>query len=100
MREEGIDWGRITAFHMDEYIGLSPDAPQRFSHFLTTRLFSRVRPGRVHLLNGAAEAAQECARYAALLREAPLDIVCLASAKTGILPLTTRRWPILTIPSL
>lgn len=83
VREEGIDWGRITAFHMDEYIGLSPDAPQRFSHFLTTRLFSRVRPGRVHLLNGAAEAAQECARYAALLREAPLDIVCLGIGENG-----------------
>ncbi|GIO32470.1 MULTISPECIES: glucosamine-6-phosphate deaminase [Paenibacillus] len=80
---EGIDWARVTAFHMDEYIGLSTDAPQRFSHFLTTKLFSRVRPGKVHLLDSTAEPAQECARYAALLREAPLDIVCLGIGENG-----------------
>ncbi|MEI0736327.1 6-phosphogluconolactonase [Paenibacillus sp. JTLBN-2024] len=100
VREEGIDWGRITAFHMDEYIGLSPDAPQRFSHFLTTRLFSRVRPGRVHLLNGAAEAAQECADMRRCSGKRRSISSASASAKTGILPLTTRRWLILTIPSL
>ncbi len=30
-----IDWSKITAFHMDEYIGLPADAPQRFAKFLT-----------------------------------------------------------------
>ena len=31
---DDIEWGRINAFHMDEYIGLKPDAPQCFSNFL------------------------------------------------------------------
>ena len=30
VKEPGIDWSRVNAFHMDEYIGLAPDAPQRF----------------------------------------------------------------------
>jgi glucosamine-6-phosphate deaminase len=30
LREPGIDWGRVSAFHMDEYLGLPEDAPQRF----------------------------------------------------------------------
>ena len=28
--EPGIDWSRVTAFHMDEYLGLAENAPQRF----------------------------------------------------------------------
>ena len=44
----GIDWGRVTAFHLDEYIGLRPTAPQAFAQFLRDRLLNRVRPGRFH----------------------------------------------------
>ena len=47
VRAEGIDWSRVTAFHMDEYIGLAADAPQRFGRFLEEHLFAAVRPGRV-----------------------------------------------------
>src|SRR3712207_1948045 len=34
-----IDWARIDVFHMDEYVGLPPGSPQRFSHFLNAKLF-------------------------------------------------------------
>src|SRR5690554_1687340 len=32
--EPGIDWQRIIALHMDEYVGLSTDSPQRFGKYL------------------------------------------------------------------
>ncbi|MBE7177490.1 MAG: glucosamine-6-phosphate deaminase [Mucilaginibacter polytrichastri] len=76
--DETIDWSRINAFHMDEYIGLPAGAPQLFSRFLSDRLFDRVPFRAVHLLDGnAADLQQECARYAALLEENPPDIVCM-----------------------
>ena len=31
-----IEWSRVTAFHMDEYIGLDSAAPQRFGNWLAT----------------------------------------------------------------
>src|SRR4051812_21757913 len=34
-----IDWARVTAFHMDEYLGLPAGAPQRFSQYLKDHLF-------------------------------------------------------------
>lgn len=80
---EGIDWSRVTAFHMDEYIGLPADAPQRFSAFLSDKLFDRVHPGEVHLIDSTADAEAECARYAALLSEAPIDVVCLGIGENG-----------------
>lgn len=73
-----LDWGRIDAFHMDEYIGLGPRAPQSFGYYLNTHLFDKIRFRSVHLLNGIAPDAQaECRRYAGLLEQSPTDIVCL-----------------------
>jgi glucosamine-6-phosphate deaminase len=82
-REEGIDWSRITAFHMDEYIGLPNDAPQKFSRFLCDRLFDLVKPGEVHLIDSANGIEQECKRYGELIKAAPIDIVCLGIGENG-----------------
>lgn len=80
----GIDWPRVHAFHMDEYIGLPGEAPQRFARFLKDRLFDRLPFGRVSLLDGTARDPQaECARYAALLAADPPDIVCLGIGENG-----------------
>ncbi|MDG0809637.1 glucosamine-6-phosphate deaminase [Cohnella rhizosphaerae] len=81
--EPDIDWGRVTAFHMDEYLDLPADAPQRFARYLNERLFDKVRPGRVHLMNPNEDAEKEALRYEALLREAPIDIVCLGIGENG-----------------
>ena len=34
-----IDWKRVTAFHMDEYIGLEKDDPLSFGTFLKDHIF-------------------------------------------------------------
>ena len=85
---EDLDWGRVEALHMDEYIGLPEGAPQSFGRFLREHLFDVVRPGRVEYLDGnaggnAANVAAECQRYAALLRERPVDIVCAGIGENG-----------------
>ena len=83
VRAQGIDWSRVTAFHMDEYIGLAADAPQRFGRFLEEHLFAAVRPGRVHLIDGTADPVEECRRYAPLVAAAPIDVVCLGIGENG-----------------
>ncbi len=81
---EGIDWSRVNAFHMDEYVGLSADAPQGFGNFLTAHLFGRLPFGNVYRLNPAAEDPQsECKRYAELLTKFPVDLVCLGIGENG-----------------
>jgi glucosamine-6-phosphate deaminase len=73
-----IQWNKINAFHMDEYVGLQPDAPQGFANFLKQRLFNKVAFKSVHYLNGnAKDGKQECKRYAGLLINYPADMVCL-----------------------
>ena len=80
----GIDWSRIHAFHMDEYIGLAPEAPQGFGNFLKRHIFARLPFRSVNYLNGgAADLAMECARYAALLQEHPSDLVLMGIGENG-----------------
>ena len=77
-----IDWSRVTALHMDEYLGLPADAPQRFGSYLVERLFRQVRPGRVELI-ADGDPAREAARYADLVAQAPVDLVCLGIGENG-----------------
>ncbi len=82
-QSDQIDWSKITAFHMDEYIGLPTDAPQRFANFLKEKLFDQVPLKAVHLIEGDDNSEKECQRYANLLAEKPIDIVCLGIGENG-----------------
>ena len=77
-QETSIDWSRINAFHMDEYVGLDDDSPQRFGNYLRERLFKRLPFRYVYYINGNAnDIQQECTRYEDLLKRNPTDIVCM-----------------------
>jgi len=76
--EKEIDWRRIRAFHMDEYVGLDKDAPQRFGNFLKERIFGKLPFKSVFYLDGnAPDLDEECSRYAELMKEYPAEIVCM-----------------------
>ncbi len=79
-----IDFSKINAFHMDEYIGLQQDAPQLFFHYLKEHLFDHAPFKNVFGINSQAQDIDaECARYATLLKEYPPDIVCLGIGENG-----------------
>jgi glucosamine-6-phosphate deaminase len=76
--EKDVDWSRVNAFHMDEYIGLNEKAPQSFGQFLKQRIFDKVSFHEVYYLNGAAgDVFEECQRYSNLLQHYSIDIVCM-----------------------
>jgi glucosamine-6-phosphate deaminase len=80
---DGIDWTRVTAFHMDEYMGLAEDAPQRFGLWLRRAIFDRLPFSAVHLLDPGDDAEAAEKKYAARLDEAPIDIVCCGIGTNG-----------------
>ncbi len=78
LRDKDIDWSRINAFHMDEYVGLDRSAPQLFGNYLKDVLFSHVPFREVYYMNGDVDdLAGECERYADLMKKYPTDIVIL-----------------------
>lgn len=81
--EPDIDWSRVTAFHMDDYIGLADDAPERFSSWLREVIFDRLPFGRVELLRTDGDPEQRAREYAEKLAEAPIDIVVLGIGVNG-----------------
>ncbi|HXK12467.1 MAG TPA: TIM barrel protein [Vicinamibacteria bacterium] len=83
-QEPGIDWPKVTAFHLDEYVGISPDHPASFRRFLVDRLFAHVEVAAFHGLDGqAGDLAAECARYAALLRKEAPALAILGVGENG-----------------
>jgi glucosamine-6-phosphate deaminase len=79
-----VPWSRITAFHLDEYVGVSAGHPASFRRFLRERLFDHVPVQAFHGLDGEAkDPAAECARYAALLRQHAPSLVVLGVGENG-----------------
>ena len=79
-----IEWNRVNAFHMDEYIGLSQNAPQGFGNFLKAHIFHKLPFKSVNYIDcEAVDMDAECARYTALLQENPVDIVLLGIGENG-----------------
>jgi len=74
--KEGVDWARVNAMHMDEYIGLPADAPQGFGKFLSNRIFSKAPFKSVSYIRDCGASAEEiCENYAKILADNPPDVV-------------------------
>jgi glucosamine-6-phosphate deaminase len=83
-RDASIPWERITAFHLDEYMGIDATHPASFRRFLVDRLFAHVPVRAFHGLAGEApDPAAECARYAALLRAEKPTLAILGIGENG-----------------
>jgi len=81
--EKGVDWSRVTAFHMDEYLDLSADAPQRFGLWLRRTIFDHLNFAAVHLIEPGGNPSEAAASYTAKLTAAPIDIVCCGIGTNG-----------------
>ena len=83
-RKDEVDWSRVTAFHLDEYLGLPANHPASFRRYLHERLFDLLPFGDVYTLNGnASDPALEAERYARLLEENPIDLACIGIGENG-----------------
>lgn len=85
VRDSRIDFSRIDAFHMDEYVGLDPEAPQAFGKFLRDRIFSLRNFNFVTYLAPISpdDPEETCKEYSEKLNEAPIDIVCMGIGENG-----------------
>jgi glucosamine-6-phosphate deaminase len=84
---DDIDWSRVTAFHMDEYLGIDADHPVSFRRYLQERLFRLVGLGaeRLKLIPGEQvdRPLQTCLAYEDVLQANPTDIVCAGIGENG-----------------
>jgi len=80
----GIDWSRVTMFHLDEYLGIAADHAASFRRYLQERVEKRVQPQQFHYIEGdALQPLAECDRYTNLLKAQPIDLCCLGIGENG-----------------
>lgn len=80
----GVDWSRVTLFHMDEYLGIRADHRASFRRYLRERVESLVHPKVFHFLEGDADLPlDEIDRYTRLLRAQTIDLCCLGIGENG-----------------
>ncbi len=79
-----VDWSRVTAFHMDDYVGLPGTHPQSFRTYLREHFLSQVKVKAFHPVPAEEpDTAAVCARYTALLSEKPIDLICMGIGENG-----------------
>lgn len=84
VEDKEIEWNRINAFHMDEYIGLDKNAPQGFGNFLKEHIFGLVPFKSVNYIDiSAKDPEKEAERYSKILLENPTDVVIMGIGENG-----------------
>ena len=84
VEDSSIEWNRVNAYHMDEYIGLDKDAPQGFGNFLKAHIFGLVPFKSVNYIDiTATNPEAEAERYGKLLDENLTDIVVMGIGENG-----------------
>ncbi len=84
LSKEDIEWGRINAFHMDEYIGLAKDASQGFGNYLAEHIFNLVPFRSVNYIYDETKTPEQiCEDYEKLLNENPTDIIFMGVGENG-----------------
>src|SRR5882757_1561271 len=79
-----VEWERVRAFHMDEYVGLAASHSASFRRYMRERVAAHLPVMEFHYIEGdAPDPEAEAARYAALLRENPLDLTCCGIGENG-----------------
>jgi glucosamine-6-phosphate deaminase len=80
----GVDWSKLTLFHMDEYLGLDANHKASFRRYMRERVEARVKPKVFHYLAGESDQPlTECARYCDLLQAQEIDLCCLGIGENG-----------------
>jgi glucosamine-6-phosphate deaminase len=80
----GIDWSKVEAFHLDEYIGLPVTHPGSFRKMLLEQLVQKTGMVNYHLLDGdATDPVAVVQREGRALASMPVDIAFLGIGENG-----------------
>jgi glucosamine-6-phosphate deaminase len=81
---EGLPWNQVRGFHMDEYVGISPDHPASFRRYLRERLTQKVQMKEFFEIDGSAPHPEQTSRdYAEKLLSADPQLCLLGIGENG-----------------
>ena len=83
LARENLDWGRVTAFHLDEYIGIRATHPASFRRYLQERFLSQVKLKAFHAIQGEKEPIAEVKRLNRLIGNVDIDVAFVGIGENG-----------------
>jgi glucosamine-6-phosphate deaminase len=84
LTQRQIEWQKVVAFHLDEYVGITEDHPASFRRYLTERIIDRVGIGQSYLICGDCEDIQaECTRLDKLFQQYTVDVAFTGIGENG-----------------
>ena len=85
LTSSGIDFSKVTMFHLDEYIGLPADHPASFRKYLKERFVDKVPALKaVYFVEGDADnPRQECRRLGEIIATHPIDVALIGIGENG-----------------
>jgi glucosamine-6-phosphate deaminase len=85
VQQRGIDWTKVTCFHLDEYVGMPMTHPASFRKYLRERFVDRLPhpPAAFHFLDAEGDAPTECRRLGALIKQHPIDVAFIGIGENG-----------------
>ena len=81
--KEDINWSAVTAFHLDEYIGITVQHPASFRKYLKERFADIVMPREFNYVNGDTDPYKECMRLGELIKKHPIDVAFVGIGENG-----------------
>ena len=80
-----IDWSVVTAFHLDEYVGMPATHPASFRRYLSERFVERLPkpPAAFHYLDAETDPQAECLRVGEILKQHPIDVAFIGIGENG-----------------
>jgi len=83
LTREEIDWSRVTAFHLDEYIGIPFRHPASFRKYLKERFADKVAIREFHYIDGEANPSGEIGRLNKLIEQHHIDVAFIGIGENG-----------------
>jgi glucosamine-6-phosphate deaminase len=85
IKQPDIAWNKVTAFHLDEYIGMPINHGASFRKYLWERFVSKLPlPLKAfHYCNGEGDAKAECKRLGEQIRKHPIDVAFVGIGENG-----------------
>jgi len=80
----GVDWRKVEAFHLDEYVGIPITHPASFRKYLLERFIQKTVVERYHFIEGDAHDLETAVRnIGAQLTSAPIDVAFVGIGENG-----------------
>lgn len=81
--KQEVDWLKVTAFHLGEYIGISEKHPASFRKYLKERFVDKISLHEFHYVDGETDPYAECRRVGEIISKHPIDVAFVGIGENG-----------------